>query len=45
MVYMLTYQPSVEMTVIAFVALKIIPDIPAQFINSLIDDQMKDRIF
>ena len=44
-VYMLLYQYKVDYCIIHFVALEIIVEIPAIYMNSLIDDKLKTRIF
>jgi hypothetical protein len=44
-IYMLLYQYKVDYCIIHFVALEIIVEIPGIYMNSLIDDKLKPRIF
>ena len=43
--YMLLYQHTVEHAIIHFVALEIIVEIPHRYMDSLLDDQLKDKLF
>lgn len=43
--FMLLYQHTVEHAIIHFVALEIIVEIPHIYMHSLLDDQLKERIF
>ena len=43
--YMLLYQHSVEHSIIHFVALEVIIEIPHFYSSALIDDKLKDKIF
>ena len=43
--YMLAYQHDVEHSIIHFVALEVIIEIPHFFVNSLQEDRLKDKIF
>jgi len=43
--FMLLYQHTVEHAIIHFVALEIIVEVPHIYMGSLLDDQLKDRLF
>ena len=43
--FMLLYQHTVEHAIIHFVALEVIVEIPHKYMESLLDDQLKERVF
>ena len=44
-IYMLTYQHTVEHCIIHFVALEVLVEIPHIYMNSLVEDQLRVRVF